>query len=604
MCSGIRKERYQSCSIISSFHSVMILIPCLLFFVTGCVSERVKIQGIVPPYQETLVGRGPQERTGTEALDPIRPLPDPALPGLMETKDDTGRSTIDLTLEDAVARALVNSPELTSVSFDPSIAKDDLAIAASEFDIIAFGEVDYNKNDKLSNDISLSTESHSSSYEAGIKQKGTTGAEWRFAYSLTRSVDESISRRFKTAYEPVMTFELRQPLLRDAWFDINLADVNISKINYQISLADFRQKAEDIASEVISLYWRLLQARRDVDIQQAMLDMTIDTLRQVETRKKIDATMGDIKQAEASVKNREATLFEIKKVHADVQDQLVRFLADHQMNLIDDLNIVPISSPDMNHTDFDQSELLKLALKNNPNVNRAKLKVEAADINVRVAKKQMMPRLDFFGATEVSGLSDAQGEAQEQISGRDYVNYSIGLALEYPLGNREKKATFHRRKLQHGKAVSNLQSITDQVAALVKKRVRSVETAHENIQIWKEAVNAASIHLKSLDDILRVRKKLTPEYLLTKIQAQESLAKAQRSEVKAIVDYNIALVRLDQAVGTVLDIRAVKKALPVNASIDTKIDYCCDGGKTDKHASERLTKEESPEVTVISTKVK
>jgi len=531
-------------------------------------------------------------------------LPDPALPGLMETKDDTGRSTIDLTLEDAVARALVNSPELTSVSFDPSIAKDDLAIAASEFDIIAFGEVDYNKNDKLSNDISLSTESHSSSYEAGIKQKGTTGAEWRFAYSLTRSVDESISRRFKTAYEPVMTFELRQPLLRDAWFDINLADVNISKINYQISLADFRQKAEDIASEVISLYWRLLQARRDVDIQQAMLDMTIDTLRQVETRKKIDATMGDIKQAEASVKNREATLFEIKKVHADVQDQLVRFLADHQMNLIDDLNIVPISSPDMNHTDFDQSELLKLALKNNPNVNRAKLKVEAADINVRVAKKQMMPRLDFFGATEVSGLSDAQGEAQEQISGRDYVNYSIGLALEYPLGNREKKATFHRRKLQHGKAVSNLQSITDQVAALVKKRVRSVETAHENIQIWKEAVNAASIHLKSLDDILRVRKKLTPEYLLTKIQAQESLAKAQRSEVKAIVDYNIALVRLDQAVGTVLDIRAVKKALPVNASIDTKIDYCCDGGKTDKHASERLTKEESTEVTVISTKVK
>jgi len=602
----------QSHSIISPFRFLTIIMPALfsLILVSGCVSNKVNEQGLIPAYQETLVERGPQERMGVEGLGPISPVPDS---GLNETQGTNGKSTINLTIENAVARALANSPELTTVSFDPSIAKDSLAIAVSEFDVTAFGELEYDKNDSLSSDISQNSKSHSSVWEAGIKQKGVTGAEWRLAYALTRSFDESINRRFDTAYEPVMTFELRQPLLRDAWLDINLASVNKSKLNYRIALTDFREKAENISTEVISLYWRLLQARRDVEIQQGMLDMTVDTLRKVENRKKIDATMGDIKQAEASVKSREATLLEIEKRLSDVQDQLVRLLADRQMNLVDNFEIVPMTAPDTQLTKIDKSELLKMALKKNPKIYQAKLEAEVAEINVKVAKKQRMPRLDIFGSAEVSGLSDAQGEAQEMISGRDYVNYSVGLTLEFPLGNREKKAEFRRRELQHAKALSNLQNISDQVAVLVKERMRFVETAHREIQVWKDGVDAARIHLQSLDDILRVRKKLTPEFLLTKIQAQDSLAKAQRSEIKAIADYNIAMARLSQAVGTVLDIRSVKTALPVITSLDKpKLVVAADGNETDKHIAKESNKsarsqeltgaEKSGAVTIISSK--
>jgi outer membrane protein TolC len=585
----------------------------LLFLIGGCVSDTVSNQGIIPAYQETLAARGPQERAGTEGLEPVSPAPDSGLPGLKEMKDDTGRTTIELTLEDAVARALANSPELTTVSFDPSIAKDSLTVAASEFDVTLFGEADYNKNDTLSNDISQSTRTHSSSYEAGIKQKGITGAEWRLAYALTRSFDESINRRFETSYEPVMTFEIRQPLLRDAWLDVNLAGVNISKLNYRIALTDFRQKAEDISTQVISLYWRLLQARRNVEIQQSVLDMTIETLRKVENRKKIDATMGDIKQAEASAKSREADLFETRKSLADVQDQLVRLLADHQMKLVDNVDIVPVSSPDTRLTEVDQTELLRLALKNNPDVDQAKLKVEVAEINVKVAKQQRMPRLDIFGTTQLTALSDSQGETQEMLSNGDYANYSFGLTLEYPLGNREKNAEFRRRKLQHAKALSHLNNISDQVATHVKERLRSAETAHKEIQVWGDAVNAARIHLQSLDDILRVRKKLTPEYLLTKIQAQDSLAKARRSEMKATVDYNIALARLYQAVGTVLDIRSVKKSLPVSTGLDKPaLVIAVEDNEIDKRTTSELhqssqaqkvkKEDRSPDVTIISSK--
>jgi outer membrane protein TolC len=58
-----------------------------------------------------------------------------------------------------------------------------------------------------------------------------------------------------------------------------------------------------------------------------------------------------------------------------------------------------------------------------------------------------------------------------------------------------------------------------------------------------------------------VRKRLTPEFLLTVIQAQESLADSQRAEIKAVADYNIALSRLSQAAGTLMNLEPIKQGM-------------------------------------------
>jgi outer membrane protein TolC len=387
-----------------------------------------------------------------------------------------------------------------------------------------------------------------------------TGAEWNLSYGQVRSNDKSVSRKFVTAYEPAMIFELKQPLLRDAWPDVNLAGVNISKLNYRIALAAFRQKAEAVSSEVISLYWTLIRARRNVEIQQALLEKTEETLRKVTDRKNIDATVGDIKQVEAAAKTREANLFEAEREVGDVQDRLVRLLSDHQITVIDDLEIIPVTAMDIDSAELDRSELLKLALKNNPEIRQAELETDVEEINVKVAKKQKMPRIDVVASAELYGLSDDRGDAHEMIYDRDHNSYTVGLNFEYPLGNRERNAEFRRRKLEHARARSNLHNITDRVAILVKERARLAETAFKQILVQKEAVSAAEIHLQALEYYESIIKKLTPEFLLTKIQAQNTLANTKRATMKAIADYNIALTRLAQATGTVLDLRSISPA--------------------------------------------
>lgn len=540
-----------------------LLLLILMVQITGCVSESVQEDEIISSYQKEVVEKSPQPRDSNEGLESLRPSPEPDVLKLDVTKDEaTSKNIVKLSLNDAVKRALVSSPEISIVSYDPSIAKEDVVKAAADFDPALFGRLNYEKQDDPADSIFLGGQSTSRVWETGIKQKGVTGSEWSFAYALTRNWDDLTTRALSTRYEPMLSFQVKQPLLRDGWEQVNLAGVNVAKLNYRVALAAFRQKTEEVSAEVISLYWALARARRDRGIQQWLLDRTRETLKRVEDRKDIDATDVQIKQAEAAVKSREAVLYQAQKQVMDVQDALVRLLSDSQINLLSDFEIVPTTVLDTTETRFEQSEALRMALSNNPEMQQARLTTEIAQINVDVAKTQKMPRLDLVASARMSGLSRGRGSAHDELTDADYVSYALGITFEIPLGNRQREAEFRKRNLEKRKATSILQNTSDQLAAQVKERIRLSETSYNEIQVQKDAVDAAQIHLQALEDTETIRDKLTPEFLLVKLQAQETLSNAQRGEIKALTDYNTSLVRLAQSMGTVLDMRYVRKALP------------------------------------------
>jgi outer membrane protein TolC len=173
-----------------------------------------------------------------------------------------------------------------------------------------------------------------------------------------------------------------------------------------------------------------------------------------------------------------------------------------------------------------------------------------------------MPKLDLVASTRVSGLDDSYSGAQDVLRDGDYASYAVGVTLEIALDNRLREAEHRKRMMERSKAKSQQWNVLDQVAVAVKEAIRSAETAFEQIRIQQETIEAATAYLQALEDTEVIRKQLTPEFLLLKLQAQEALAEASRGEIKAFADYNIALIRLAQTTGTVLDIRYVKNAMP------------------------------------------
>jgi outer membrane protein len=511
-------------------------------------------------YQKTMAD--PQPRVDTEGKDVSHPLgilehPQPTTPETVgqdahEPNSLTPR-VFHLTLDQAITKVLSNSPEIRIVSLDASVAEQLIIKSKADLDPTAFGRYNVERTDVPTTSYSEIGQSDVRTLESGVKQKITTGGEWSFSYVLTRSWDDLPSRNPATRFEPVLAFQLKQPLMRDGSREVTLAGIDVAHLNHQIALLGFRQKAEDLCTAVITAYWQLAQAREDLRVQRQLLDMASETFGKVEGRRAIDATDVQIQQAQVNVKARQAQLLQAQRRVTDAQDSLARLLADPQMDLIHDYEMIPDTPPSQRSNPLDAHQVLQRAIQDNPILRQARLGVRIADINLRVAKNQEMPRLDLVASTSRPALAETVSEAHDRFLDGNYHSYAIGVVMEYPLGgNRQREAEWQKRRLERKKAVATVQNLADQVAVQAKERMRRVQTSFAEIQVQQQAVEAANVQLQAIADSEPVRDKLTPEFLLVKLQAQESLSEALRAHSRAIAEYNIALAELAQTTGSVL----------------------------------------------------
>jgi len=526
----------------------------------GCVWPGEIDTSLVGRYQRAMSRRAPAKRAGEKGTDLISPIGRTTrLPDLEVTKDPkTGRMQVRLDLDQAVQRALANNLEIMVVSFDPAISREEMIQAAAEFDFIVFGGYNYAKEDNRTDSVFQGGERTASTWNAGVGKKTTTGAEMALEWTWSHSWSDLTVQTLRTRYEQTLEFQVTQPLLRDGGRGVTLATLRVARLNHKQSLAAFRAQVEEIVALVIATYWRLIQARLDERIQQALLDRTVETLDRIKKRADVDATAVQIKQAEAAVESRRAGLIRANKIIFDVQDALGQLLSDKQINLLGTYELIPVTDPIRVKVNVSAVDQLVTALAHNAELAQARLAIAVADINVRVAKNQTLPRLDLRASTGLQGLGATSYASKEQLNSGDYASYTIGISLEYPIGNRAANAELRKRRFERLKAITTMQNVADKVAVVINERVRQMNATFEEMRAQRAAVAAAKVQLQALEDTERIRGRLTPEFLQTKLAAQETLAAAERAELQATIDYNTARTDLARTVGTILNQHRVK----------------------------------------------
>jgi outer membrane protein len=481
-----------------------------------------------------------------------------------------GRRTLALvSLDEAIMRALANNLDIRVVSYDPAISREQMIQAAAVFDWVLYSGsqgspgLNYAKDEKKPSGGLLGDITRLRQWSLGVRNHTETGADWSLEWSMTRTWDASrVQSLLRTRYEPTLLLQVSQPLLRDAWPEFNRAQLRIARLNAEITDAAFRDRVEEILTEATATYWQLWQTRRRVAIQLAKLKRSRETFRRVQARVGLDATRVNIKQAEAQVRIDEANLIRERKGIRDVQDLLARLLADPQINVLSDEEVVPTTPCVMQRVQINPTEQMLTALRHNPVLEQARLAIAAQRINVRVAENQTLPRLDIVASSRLHGLARTIQQANDKLLTGDYASYGIGLVLEYPIGNRQRLANLRERRYELTKTIVSMQNAADQLAAAVKERIREINTSYQEMRALRTAVEASEVEFQALEDTERIRGQLTPEFLRTKLDAQERLAVAQRAEVQAIVNYNTALAELARATGTVLELHRVEIALP------------------------------------------
>lgn len=273
-------------------------------------------------------------------------------------------------------------------------------------------------------------------------------------------------------------------------------------------------------------------------------------------------------QSEAGVATREEQIISSQAAVENRADELRRLVNLDRRELWD-IAILPVTPPEIEHRPIDVDAAIDLALENRPDLRRLRLEIQNVELEARVAKNQVKPRLDVearFGYSGVGGdvtdpltgepISGGYSDALEQVIDRDFEDWSVGFSFGYPLRNRTAKARLARADLALEQVYVELRDLEQQVLADVRQTARAVETAAKQIESAKVS---SKLQRKNLEaERKRYENGLSTSFEV--LQIQEDLSEARSREVSAVTNYRRALTIFQQAIGKLLEENGIELA--------------------------------------------
>jgi outer membrane protein TolC len=353
-------------------------------------------------------------------------------------------------------------------------------------------------------------------------------------------------------YESDLVLQITQPLLRDFGSEVNRARIVIARNNQKISLLDFRKTVEDNLTDLEKAYWQLVEAERDVKIQEALLARTLETGDILFKRRTQDVTRVQISQANASIEQRRATLVRERARVRDLSDQIKQLMYDPEYPVSSPVLILPGSDPTMEPIHFDLNEQIDAALDNRLELLQQLARVDNASVTLGAAKNNLLPQLNLVGSIGANGVAGNWDAAISNQSDINFLSWSLGLQFEVPIGNRAARAIYRRTLLQRQQAVDQYRSLIEQISLDVKTAMREVQTTWDEMVATRQASFASEDALLAIEQRKAANEPLTPTFVQLELDAQERLANARREEAAAITNYQIGISRLEKAKGTLL----------------------------------------------------
>lgn len=456
---------------------------------------------------------------------------------------------LQLSLKDCLRRTLANNYTIEVQAFNPAVETTRIVEAESAFDAVFFSNLTKNKIDRPTGSTLSSSNIDFLDIQTGVRKALPTGMTVSAGYGFQRTDTALSFQQINPEYFNDLQLEMRQPFLRGFGLDYNLSLIRLAKLDRRISDQAFARQVQDVLRNVEELYWRLVIARRDLAItarQLADFEQIYDYLL---ARQQFDITPVQLSATKANLEQSRARFIQTQSNVQDAEDRLIAVMNDPEFNLGNDLEIIPTDVPNLQHITVDRLAEAQVALSNRQEIKEQELRVESARILVGRAKNEELPRLDMTFRYTIDGLDSNADAAFDQLTMVRFEEYLVVLNFELPIGNRGPRAASHRARLQHQQAMAQLKSIFEQVLLDVNESARRLETRYDQIGPSFESAEAREREVESI--VARAERK-DLNTLINELNSRESLAQARRTLLTAMVDYNVALIDLERAKGTLL----------------------------------------------------
>ena len=203
------------------------------------------------------------------------------------------------------------------------------------------------------------------------------------------------------------------------------------------------------------------------------------------------------------------------------------------------IELIPASYEDAGPMEIDESLAVKLALENRLDLQKAIGSVYDAQRDVVVRADALRAGLTLGGTAFVSD-TDEVGDIRF-----DRGQYAALLTIDLPAERTRERNEYRNSLLSLEQATRSVQSLEDQIKFSIRGELRTLLVSRESLKIQAQSVVVAEKRVRSNTIFLEAGRSEIRDLL----ESQDAFLSAQNSLTRAVVDYRIAELELQQDLG-------------------------------------------------------
>jgi len=466
---------------------------------------------------------------------------------------------MDVTLEQARALAMENNLDLKVQLLAPTIAEESLSAEEAKFESVFFTNVNFLRSDQPVGTMAeipgtgifvptvVGAQREHTNEDFGVQVPLQTGGTITFDMADSRTQD--LTSGNPVSYENSLAVSISQPLLRNAGRRVTMHSIRLAQYDKQIADNATKLEVIRVVAAADRAYWRLYAARRELEVRKQQHDLAQAQLERA--RRFVAAgTQAEVEivRAEAGVARGIAAIITAENALRDRQREFKRIINKPGLTIDTPTVMIPATEPDPVRYQFDPNELCGRAVANRWDLLELELQLARDASTIDYLHNQTLPLVNLDYTYNIAGVGNTRYDSLDMLEDKNFENHRLGVRLVVPLGNeaatsRLRAALYQRRQRLAGResrrqlVQQEVLNAVDQVEANWQQIMASRQTTLLESRLHQAEIRQFEVGVRTSTDVF---------------DAQTRLADAQSLEIAALTNYQISLVDLAYATGTLL----------------------------------------------------
>ena len=508
---------------------------------TGIFKTKTPYWKPVPQHVDAIA---PMDLAARSIVPPQKP--DEAMEELLANRlpiepTETKRSVNIAEVRQAV---LEGNLELRTELVSPGIARANLGAEEAKFEATIFAG--YTRNDQgVVTNLEQGEPTSSNEFLAGLRLPLASGGTLTVDTLATQS-DLASSFLNAEPWESNVRFSISQPLLRGAGV-VNTASIRIAKWNRDLADARLKLAAIRILADADKAYWRLYEAWRELDVRKSQYQLAATQLERAQRRLAAgDAPEIDVIRARSGIGRTLESIIRADATLRQRQRALKRIMNLADLPIDSATALEPGTEPDPIRIELDGHALAAEAVKNRMEMLELEIQLSIDATTVDIRRNEALPVFAFEYRYSIQGDDTTFDSAYNSLGDSD--SHRIGINGEVPIGNEQRENRLSAAILQRVQRLATKEARTQSIQAEVYDALDRLKQSWQSILAARLETMLAARTLQGEERQFDVGLRTSTDVL----DALSRLADAQSREVQSLAAYQIALVDIAFATGTLL----------------------------------------------------